>query len=354
VTEIIVTTRLRAKPFTWEYKQYKLVEAGGFSRSESPDDTWTWNNQTIQLPVGSKDTSYDIYNTNMRAESFKLPTTYSTWRIKEIYVYLQEKYPPQHPNACYIQLWNCDSSGKPTSKITEINVGNNISNAQFYGGALPTTVTKSGGDWIAVVVYAPAYSASYAVSAYTLSDQDANYCAYKSTDGGNTWTAETGEITAKIVIAWPSKTVTDSFSFPESHPLAVKRLDYSVSGPITSISVNNTNVGTSLTKTMNIPQSTSYNVSFTVQGGSYSITRNGRYLYFNKSVATPEDFGISEAYLQKVTYLEDGSVLRINDDINMDLMGSANTTDVFTDVLVPWRKLEWKAGSGRIIALGVE
>ena len=69
---------------------------------------------------------------------------------------------------------------------------------------------------------------------------------------------------------------------------------------------------------------------------------------------TLEDLDVSEAYLQEIGYGADGGVLRVDDSPDSDLVGSANENLQFTDILVPFRKLEWISGGGEVLILGVE
>ena len=69
---------------------------------------------------------------------------------------------------------------------------------------------------------------------------------------------------------------------------------------------------------------------------------------------TLEDLDVSEAYLQEIGYGADGGVLRVDDSPDSDIVGSANETIQFTDILVPFRKLEWISGGGEVLILGVE
>ena len=79
-----------------------------------------------------------------------------------------------------------------------------------------------------------------------------------------------------------------------------------------------------------------------------------RWIYYNKKAISLNDLDFSEAYLQEVEFGSDGGVLRIDDDPDGELTGSANEKIILTGVVIPFRKLEWISGSGEVLILGVE
>jgi hypothetical protein len=124
------------------------------------------------------------------------------------------------------------------------------------------------------------------------------------------------------------------------------------------VAVNSTNVGPSLTKETIIPQATSYTITgrllhtdFT-SGTVYLTTIP--FLYFTDSNLNVEDLETSEAYLLRVVFTEDGSILRINGLIESDLYGNANEAIDFADLAIPVRTLEWISGSGECILLVID
>jgi len=141
---------------------------------------------------------------------------------------------------------------------------------------------------------------------------------------------------------------------------AIKRLQESLSKTnvtITDVRVNGVSVGTSLEKEDDIPQADSYTVTYVydVDASSYRLSASiQRYLYYNKTSITLDDLDVSEAYLQEIEFGGDGGVLRIDDSPDSDIVGSAGEKIQFTDVLVPFRKLEWISGGGEVLILGVE
>jgi len=139
---------------------------------------------------------------------------------------------------------------------------------------------------------------------------------------------------------------------------AEKRLEISFTYSIglSEILVNGESKGTSLAKEDSIPQADNYTITFKVSDvENYDLQGSiQRWLYYNKTSITLDDLNVSEAYIQEIEYGADGGVLRIDDDPAGDLVGSANETLQFTNILVPFRKLEWISGGGEVLILGVE
>jgi len=139
---------------------------------------------------------------------------------------------------------------------------------------------------------------------------------------------------------------------------ATKRLEASFgsSTGLSKILVNGQDMGTDLLKTESIPQADNYTIGFrAIDQDSWNISGSiQRYLYYNKTSITLDDLDVSEAYLQEVEYGADGGILRVDDSPDSDLVGSSNEKIQFTDILVPFRKLEWISGGGEVLILGVE
>ena len=141
---------------------------------------------------------------------------------------------------------------------------------------------------------------------------------------------------------------------------ASKRLEGTVTSTnvnITDVEVNGENVDNSLEKEDEIPQAENYTLVFHFEStdSSYSLDVSiQRWIYYNKRSISLNDLDFSEAYLQEIEFGSDGRVLRIDDDPDGELTGSANEKIVLTDVVIPFRKLEWISGSGEALILGVE
>ena len=140
---------------------------------------------------------------------------------------------------------------------------------------------------------------------------------------------------------------------------AIKRLEASFSSSmgLTKILVNGQDMGTDLLKEEDIPQADNYIISFrAIDQDSWNISGSiQRYLYYNKTSITMDNLDVSEAYLQKIEYGVDGGILRVDDNPDSDLEGSANETIVFSlDSPFPFRKIEWISGGGEVWIFGVE
>jgi hypothetical protein len=139
----------------------------------------------------------------------------------------------------------------------------------------------------------------------------------------------------------------------------------SSTGPIISggleeetVTVNSQSVTPPLVKETTIPQVTSYTISgrflhkrFASDSARFTTTP---YLYFTDPDLNVEDLGASEAYLLRVVFAENGSILRINGLTDSDLYGDANTAIDFADLAIPVRRLEWIYGSGECTLLVID
>jgi hypothetical protein len=125
-----------------------------------------------------------------------------------------------------------------------------------------------------------------------------------------------------------------------------------------ALTVNATAVTPPLTRDKTIPQATSYTLSgrflhkrFANDSARFTTTP---YLYFTDPDLDVEDLGASEAYLVRVVFSEDGSILRVNGLVDSDLYGNADTAIDFTDLAIPVRRLEWIYGSGECTLLVID
>ena len=74
-------------------------------------------------------------------------------------------------------------------------------------------------------------------------------------------------------------------------------------------------------------------------------------IYLASQVVTP-DVGCSEAYVLAIEYLEDDTVIKLNDEITLTGdMGDRD--DLPTQILVPFRKAEWVGGSVKFYGVGI-
>jgi hypothetical protein len=125
-----------------------------------------------------------------------------------------------------------------------------------------------------------------------------------------------------------------------------------------ALTVNATNMTPPLRKETAIPQATSYTLSgrflhkrFANDSARFTTIP---YLYFTDPDLNVEDLGASEAYLLRVVFTEDGSILRVNGLVDSDLYGNANVAIDFADLAIPVRRLEWIHGSGECTLLVID
>jgi hypothetical protein len=86
--------------------------------------------------------------------------------------------------------------------------------------------------------------------------------------------------------------------------------------------------------------------------GTFSLTIQ-RYLYYVATSITLNQLGYSEGYIWKITFPTGTNQLQVDDNPDTIFSGS-NTTMSFADAPIPFRKLEWIAGSGEVEILVVE
>jgi hypothetical protein len=126
-----------------------------------------------------------------------------------------------------------------------------------------------------------------------------------------------------------------------------------------AVQVNATSVAPPLVKETAIPQATSYTLTGRFLHKRFGAGDSARfttvpYLYFTDPDLNVEDLGASEAYLLRIVFAENGSILRVNGLVDSDLYGDANTVIDFADLAIPVRRLEWISGSGECTLLVID
>jgi len=350
MTELLIVSKPRGRIHKWIYGQYKeYLDPISFDRG----------NFTNPLVVNATGASYEIcprdnpnYSLKYRAQRFKTPNV----QTDEGYLLLQKVRLRLHKGVdgqsgtVKIEL-RSDNNGTPGSKIYEI--------ASFPIDNLETAFsiqefTLSSPQQLSPDTY-------YWIYIYYIDDgTNRLYWEGSSSDvyaDGYAWDNQNGIHTdydhyLEVVYASPKFTINLDFIYDGA---AEKRLELTFSGTqtIDDITVNGQSVGTDLLKEDSIPQADNYSIVLTVSSGDVKGSIQ-RWLYYNKTSITLDDLNVSEAYIQEIEYGVDGGVLRIDDDPAGDLVGSANETIQFMDILVPFRKLEWISGGGEVLILGVE
>ena len=261
----------------------------------------------------------------------------------------------------YVEIWD-DSNGEPGSKIGDIgskDVSTLGTNYAVYDFTPSSTIELDPEtDYWLVVHYNDGDASNY-ICWKGIEGVDTSYkVAWKSETGS--WNVSTGRSRMSMIyFKFVNLTLQLDFDFIYSGT-GVKRLGASTSSSNISISdvkVNGKSVGTSLEKEDEIDQANSYTVIyyFDSTSNSYSLGVSiQRYLYYFKTSITLDDLAVSEAYLLEIEYGADGGILRVDDFPDSDIVGSANEMIQFTDILIPFRKLEWISGGGEVLILGVE
>ncbi len=354
MTELLISSKLRGKPFTWRYGEY--VSQGTVASFSKAGDTK--KTQWIQQIYGSY--AWVVYSNRFASQTFLSPS-FPNVKLRELHLYMYKGSPEDD---LYAELWSVGADGKPASKITDIGtfLAADVSTTAAWHSLVGLNISLSSSTQYAIVLKSP-NTTLYGY--YIYHDRNDRYLdgeAYQSTDGGSTWSQGTYYKDMRFKLFFESDPPPEELAWSQSFtvkrsPIAVVRLDIEEGANwsgVTKILVNGQNVGTTLDLADNIPQADNYTVEIYVQG-QYSISGTlKKYLYYNKNPITPGDLGYSEAYLLKVSYQVNGSMLEINDDPDMQLQGDAGIEDTFTDILVPWRSLKWITGRGRVLALGIE
>jgi len=323
----LIVSKPRGRIFKWigggVYKEYKNPVSG--SKSDSVDN------------IEYTDTSFSeqkLYSaTSPKYESFTTADK-ENLALQSVEIYMRRVGSPT--GTLYIELWNADGS----SKIADID---------------SKDVSTISTDWTWY---------DFIPSSKITLDPNTTYRIYMRYDGGDdsnyvglAFYDSISRYGMRIKFKFVDVTLQVDLDFIYSGT-GEKRLQASTNGAtVTKITVNGQDMGVDLLKEEEIPQVDNYSVVFTFDSSynSYTFTANiQRYLYYGKTSITLDNLNVSEAYLQEIEFGGGGGVLRIDDSPDSDIVGSANETIQFTDILVPFRKLEWISGGGEVLILGVE
>jgi len=337
MTELLIVSKPRGRIHKWIYGQYKEYL--------NPVSLSFQDNLTLLIDATGAEES--TYNTQL-AQRFRTPNG-TEIRIKQVSLWLRNPDPTTYTGTIYVELWS-DQDGSPGSKIADIGtIDQSTMDTAFaeYSFNVDLLVQPNTYYWIYVYVD-PAYEISY----WEKSTSDVYMDGYA-------WKGDGTDLSA---YDFHMKLIYDGYYDVNLDFIydgaAEKRLqiDFTSSTGLEKIIVNDQDTGSDLLKEESIPQADNYTIRFEfTQGADVDLSGSiQRWLYFNKTSITLDDLNFSEAYIQEIEYGSDGGVLRIDDDPAGDLVGSANETIQFTDILVPFRKLEWISGGGEVLILGVE
>ncbi len=351
MTRQVIYGRLEGRPFVWEYLGFRLYDSA---------EIGVQLNYVLASQEVGVNPQYGIYQKDeIVGQVFRTPNTSTPLRKIEL---LMRKAGSDLQVS--VELWDVEqSTWTPTSPIKTLG--------QLGWASTPTypsvgwAVVWEGeevltpGRYYAVCLRVNAENTYYGnrVEVYeakegreTSGNPYPDGVKLTSSDGGQTWSIHDLYDLA-FRLHFPDQYV-DNFSWPTHNNISEKRLEYQLDFQA-EYEVNGQAFST-LSKDTPIPQAEQYTVKITPKPGqSGTIQRRLMHHYYNKPRATPGDFGFTDAYLHSVEYLEDGSLLRIDDNPDSQLQGNAGQEDIFQDVVVPWRSLEWRSGRGRILAIGV-
>ena len=330
MTELLIVSKPRGKIFKWigggVYKTYKDPVSG--SKSDSVGDLIVSGDNPEEITVDED----GIWESHTTPDKQNLT-------VEKVRVWLRRYGSPS--GSIKVELWDEDK----TSKIADI------------GSKDVSTISTDGGeyDFVPSSTIHLDPNTTYQIKVWHDGSRDHDNKIVGRRYASNN--RKKIDLYIKLFIQGAELEISLDFIYSGT---AIKRLQESISKinvTITDVKVNGQSVGTSLEKEDEIPQADNYTVTYVydVDASSYSLSVSiQRHLYYNKASVTLDDLDVSEAYLQEIEFGGDGGVLRIDDSPDSDLVGSANEKIQFTDILVPFRKLEWISGGGEVLILGVE
>jgi hypothetical protein len=261
----------------------------------------------------------------------------------------------------YVRLYS-DSNNTPSSLLATIGsrdvstISSTLAVDYMFDATSPISVTPGTKYWISVE-YGGGNSTNY-VNAY----KDAGTDRDTSVLGASYTTAWTTEIYDRAMVAgFQADYSYGPFDFIYSG-VAEQRLRITEpSGfSVTVRKLNGQSFSSAITETTIIPQADDYSLIYTVKATPTTITTAGtfsltiqRYLYYAATSITLNQLGYSEGYIWKITFPTGTNQLQVDDNPDAVFSGT-NTTMSFADAPIPFRKLEWIAGSGEVEILVVE
>jgi len=365
MTELLIVSKPRGRIHKWiqGYKQYQdPIAAKGFIFTPLGD-----HYTGLSIHGGYSSAGYTVSPRIRRGQRF-IPSI--TCKLQKVKLLLMRNG-TNITGTAYVELWD-DNAGLPGSLIKTLGT--------IDVSTLPTdqyaTIEISVGDitlnagtpyWIVIkfsgiYVSGTSYEAPY-ISASNVTTTDC-YSAYTDDSAGSNWIQSSSYSLRIYVYCYEDAMSVDEnnnelfVSFDFIYPSAgEKRLEvtFTSTSNLSDMELNGTSIGTSLAKEDTIPQADSYMLRFKTTSTEYAVDcMIQRWLYFSKTSITLDDLDVTEAYLQEIEFGVDGGTLRIDDDPANEIVGSSSEKIQFTDILVPFRKLEWVSGGGEVLILGVE
>jgi hypothetical protein len=355
MTEYIIVYKPRGRPVNYPYKQYKLIGA-------PQSNSFSIGGVDIR---GGTGTNVPLYSgsTTFVAQQFTAPPLGSGVSEVRFGGVSFVVYRTGSPSGTATVTLRADSSNRPGSSIGTIG-SFNVSTISTSGTVLdlvspsPGFLLTSGTKYWVVLNYGGGNSSNYISIHRATTDAYTDHLFATSTNG-TSWTTDANDWRIGVRFRYY---YTYSFSFPYSSAFnSEKRLQHSLSNIISeNIKVNGTNITPPLSKERTIPQATNYTIeglylqSIYVNGSTYATITTTPYFYFMDPDISIEDLGASEAYLLRVVFSENGSILRVNDLTDSDLYGDAGQALDFADLAIPVRRLKWIVGSGECTLLVID
>jgi len=344
MTELLIVSKPRGRIHKWIYGQYRSYLAPiNFSKSGS-----------LSLTVTATGKRVEVYQTGDLAQRFKTPDVKVT--LSQVSLWLDNDH-TSASKSIDVYLYD-DADGVPGSQVAflgTITIPANSSIAERILSGLNVELEPNSYYWI----YLPDTGEDYRYRiGVEYSDADPYADGYVWCSGGDYYSGKQDSWDIHFALVYSSGKAEIPIDFIYDGA-AEKRLqiDFTSSTGLSKIVVNGQDAGADLLKEESIPQADNYIIELRVgpEGANYALSGSiQRWLYYNKTTITLDDLSVSEAYLQEIEFGSDGGVLRVDDDPAGDIAGSAGEKVTFTDILVPFRKLEWISGGGEVLILGVE
>ena len=350
MTELLIVSKPRGRIFKW-------IGGGVYKKYQSPVDK-SFTAKGINLIEGTG-TAVPLHagGITYRAQRFKTQASEAGLSLKLYRVIVRLEKVGSPSGTLYVEIWS-DDAGSPGSKLADvgsIDVSTIDTSFADYDFTPSTEINLDFDTYYWVVVhYNGGDDSNYVEMVRASEDTYADGYGKSKTETGS-WSAEEYDYWIAIYFRYVFAFTID-FIYSGT---GEKRLESTVTnGTVEDVKVEGVSVGTSLEKTDSIAQVDNYDLEFKIATETdiprtITITTQ-RYLYYAKTSITLDDLDVSEAYLQEIEFGGDGGVLRVDDSPDSDIVGSANETIQFTDILVPFRKLEWISGGGEVLILGVE
>jgi len=350
VTELVIVSKPRMRYVKWI--------GGGVYKTFLPQVTYS----TITIPKSPSfsafaETATPIYSTYPRVAQQIIAPTSGNPRLGRVVVKLSKTGSPT--GTLYIRLYsdNNDVPGSALTTIASVDVSTLSTSSTTYTYDYTYQLTAGAKYWI-VLEYTGGSSSNY-VNAYVDNTTDRDP-SVKGASYSTSWNVSNYDyaIVAGFIVDY-STPIDFIYSGPATKRLRIN--EFVNNATVVSRTINNQSYDSAVTETTSIPQADNYNIVYSVKWSASSILYTAsyyhqiqRYLYYTATSITLSQLGFSDAYVWQITFGSSGGQLRFDDNPDADLIAGGNTTITFTDVLVPFRKLEWIQGGGEVGILGVE